>query len=1188
MAVDIGPKIGIDGEAEFRQQIKQLTEQVKTFGSELAAAASDMDVNGKSEETLTRKSEVLTRAIEAQEKKLDELKKGLEASSREFGENDTKTLKWAQAVNNATTKLNQLKTEAQKNEQEINDLGESFDEAGDSASIFGDVLAGSLSADVIKNTISQIIDLVGQLGEAIIGFAQDTENANKKATAYFGETGAAAEQTEQVIQDVFAGGMGESIEEVADAVITVKKNLDDLSQSDLTNLTNQAMTLDSLYGIDMNETLRGVNSLMEQFGLDAQTAMDYIVTGTRNGLDKTNELGDNLSEYAGKFAQAGYSAEEYFQLLNNGLDGGAYNLDKVNDAINEVTTRLADGTLGDEIKSYSRETQTLFKEWQNGGASQKQVIDSIVSDIANAESQQEALTMAATAFGTMAEDGNLKFIESLTSVGDAYTDVTGKSQELVEATTTNQQTMTAAMRGLQEQFLPVGEALTGIIATLVTGFTQLASGIDLTGFAETITAIFTNLVSIFRQVSSGQITVTQGFTQILNSASTVLSGVAQSIISALPELITTGIEMGSALLDGWLQEIPKFIEQGVQLVSELVQTMLQNAPQFLEAGVNFIQTLIQGIVDMLPTLLQQAPVLIGNLVTGLLENLPQILETGIKLIGELIAGLISAIPNIIAAVPQVISAIIDTITGTDWISVGGNIIQGLIDGLIGGISAIADAAASVGEAAINSIKSVLGIASPSRVFRDEVGRQITAGIAEGILADKKYAKKSVEEVGSAIISAAQTQLDNYKVYNNMTLAEEAAFWNEMRQKVQEGTQARIDADKKYLDAKKQLDDQLMNIEKNYKDNVSKVYKDLSDNIEDAWENYREQVESIKDSIKSQLNLFEEFDYSTEQTTTDLINNLQSQVEGMTVWRDSLDKLSRRGLPQGLMDELEDMGVSAAGQIKLLSEMTDDELSQYISLWASRDSLAAEAAKEQSEPLLKETREQIAEMREAAKEELDAYQDQFVESMESIGVALIQPLEQIKNALIQSYVDTVGTVADTVDQQANDSTNQEKYAQIAENMIQASSNLPDSFYTLGQQTVDGIINGLKSQSSQLYNTMEQIVNGLVAAAQSTLQIHSPSRVMQNLIGKNIVEGLAEGMSKYQGIAVNAANRLYGDVLGSFSQPGSANGTAMAYNNLANQLANMKIVLSDGTLVGKLTPQIDTALGGYTKIKERYYT
>lgn len=272
-------------------------------------------------------------------------------------------------------------------------------------------------------TISAIKDSVVGFGQEIAEYSIESENATKKATAYFGETGEAAEQTEKIIKDVFTGGVGESLDQVSDAVIAVKQNLKDLSETDMKNLTDQAITLENTYGIDMNETLRGVNALMEQFGLDAQTAMDYVVAGTQNGLDKTQELGDNLSEYAGKFSQAGYSAQEYFQLLNNGLDGGAYNLDKVNDAINEVTTRLADGTIADELGSYSEKTQELFGAWENGEATQKEVIDSIINDISRAQGQQEALNMAATAFGTMAEDGNLKFIESLTSVGNTYDDV---------------------------------------------------------------------------------------------------------------------------------------------------------------------------------------------------------------------------------------------------------------------------------------------------------------------------------------------------------------------------------------------------------------------------------------------------------------------------------------------------------------------------------------------------------------------------------------------------------------------------------------------------------------------------------------------------------------------------------------------------------------------------------------------
>jgi len=217
----------------------------------------------------------------------------------------------------------------------------------------------------------------------------------------------------------------------------------------------------------MNETLRGVNALMQQYGMTAQQAMDYIVAGTQNGLDKTNELGDNLAEYAGKFSQAGYSASEYFQLLDNGLKNGAYNLDKVNDAINEVTTRLADGTIGESIGSYSTRTQELFASWQNGGATQKEVIDSIVADIGNCTNQQEALNLAALAFGTMAEDGNLKFITSLTSVGTAYEGVTGSAQGMFEATTTPMQQMEANTRKLQQSLIPLGEKITELANTLL-------------------------------------------------------------------------------------------------------------------------------------------------------------------------------------------------------------------------------------------------------------------------------------------------------------------------------------------------------------------------------------------------------------------------------------------------------------------------------------------------------------------------------------------------------------------------------------------------------------------------------------------------------------------------------------------------------------------------------------------------
>ena len=363
---------------------------------------------------------------------------------------------------------------------ELKNAGQQADDTSDQLDNMGKVLTGGVLMEA-ADQLSAVGDKITELGEKATDAFTETEDATVKASAYFGETGEAAEQTASIIKEVYAEGVGESMDAVSDAVITVKKNLKDLDDTALEHLTEQAITLDALFGIDMNETLRGVNSLIEQYGITAQEAMDYIVKGTQNGLDKTNELGDNLSEYAGKFSQAGYSTQEYFQLLQNGLDGGAYNLDKVNDAINEVTTRLADGTISDSLSTINDETgaveagtggwgqevEDVFKQWQQGGATQKQVIDAIVGDIQNTESQQDKLNKAALAFGTMGEDGNTKFIESLTSVGDTYNDVSGTAQKMFDDSTTESQKMEGSMRQLQQSLAPLGEMLVKLANTIL-------------------------------------------------------------------------------------------------------------------------------------------------------------------------------------------------------------------------------------------------------------------------------------------------------------------------------------------------------------------------------------------------------------------------------------------------------------------------------------------------------------------------------------------------------------------------------------------------------------------------------------------------------------------------------------------------------------------------------------------------
>lgn len=462
-------KIGQEQYMAFQREVEETRATLGRYESELAGLNTEQDRLATNTERLNKLFEAtgtnvddyadvlgskLVTAIKNGSASSDQLKMAIEkiGKSATDGKADIKqmtdaldTVDDGQAIRNLIQELKDAGTQADNTSEQLDEMGETM--TGGAVMMAAEKLSG-------------VGDKIQELGEKAQDAFLRMNDAATKASTYFDETGESAEQSAAVIKNIYEKGVGDSMDSVANAVVMVKKNIENLDETDLTNLTEQAMTLDDLYGIDMNETLRGVNGLMVNFGMTAQEAMDYIVKGTQNGLDKTNELGDNLAEYSGKFADAGYSAEEYFQILQNGLEGGAYNLDKVNDAINEVTTRLVDGTVEGALDIYSKKTQDVFKAWKDGKATQKDVINSIVNDIAGCQNQQEQLNMAATAFGTMAEDGSSKFITSLTTVGDTFNDVDDAAQNMFDNSTTDSQTLKSNMRKLQDALIPLGDMLT--------------------------------------------------------------------------------------------------------------------------------------------------------------------------------------------------------------------------------------------------------------------------------------------------------------------------------------------------------------------------------------------------------------------------------------------------------------------------------------------------------------------------------------------------------------------------------------------------------------------------------------------------------------------------------------------------------------------------------------------------------
>ena len=534
--------------------------------------------------------------------------------------------------------LGELQTEAGTTEDALNEVGKG-------------VAAGNLldAAD----QFSALGDKVIEVGQKALETSQELENAAAKTSAYFGETGKAAQDNAELIREIYEKGIGESMDAVSEAVITVRKNLQDLNEADLSNISQQAITLDELYGIDMNESMRGVNALMEHFGLDAVVAMDLLVAGTQNGLDKTNELGDNLAEYSGKFAEAGYSAEEYFQLLNNGLDNGAYNLDKVNDAINEVTTRLADGTIADSMSKidektgellegtggWSQSVEDVFRKWQDGGATQKQVIDAIVQDIQNTENQQDKLNKAALAFGTMAEDGSMKFISALTSVGSSYDDVSGKAAEMQENTTTSAREMEGAVRKVEDALAPIGEDIQSVFAPLLEFLAELAAM-----FSELPEPV-RNFIEIFGGIAAlaAVIVPVIGAVVALNGALVSLVGIGLAPVIGIVAAVAAAIAGIIVVIKNW-GAITDWLSEKWQAFKEWFAGLWDGISET-------VQTVWTGIKDFLSAIWQQ---------------IYSVIEVPLNLIKGIIEGVMYAIYAVIYTVWEVIKAAIGA--AWDWIT----------------------------------------------------------------------------------------------------------------------------------------------------------------------------------------------------------------------------------------------------------------------------------------------------------------------------------------------------------------------------------------------------------------------------------------------------------------------------------------------------------------------------------------
>lgn len=566
-------------------------------------------------------------------------------------------------------KLKDLNDEQKNTQTETQETGSKFDvfkKIGNSAldSIQGgfDGLLGKIQnispeATAITETltglgvggvvgVTAVAGAIGGMALAIktgVNQATELDDAMAKFQAQTGASSNEMSKFKNIARDVWSNNFGEDISDVADMMARVKQQMQGISDVDLKDVTEDLLTLRDTFGMDENETLRGAQQLMKQFGITSQEAFDLMATGAQNGLNKSDELGDNISEYSGKFKQAGYSADEYFQLMQNGLDGGAYNLDKVNDAINEVTTRLVDGTIEGALDSFDTKTQDVFKAWQEGRATQKDVVNAIVEDISKTTNEQEKLNKSATAFGTMGEDFNSGFIQSLTTVGNKYKDVEGAMDKVKEIANGGLKNALSGLgRAFLDSFTPIGELITPILAGVIGLITVAIQGIQ-QGFAK----VGEIISSVFGSID------TSGITNIVSQVSDVLAPAFDKVKGAIEQMKVALEPIAKDILSKIIEVIQNIVNQAQKILTVIGPPILA-----------IIQKIISVITEMIPVITSILTV-VGSVVSGIIS----FISTVITYVGTAIAtilGFIMPIVEIIATIVANIWSLILTVATNIW------------------------------------------------------------------------------------------------------------------------------------------------------------------------------------------------------------------------------------------------------------------------------------------------------------------------------------------------------------------------------------------------------------------------------------------------------------------------------------------------------------------------------------------
>ena len=707
---------------ESSDEARQLASRIQDLSDELDENRDTLEAAERAARDLIDAQDDTADAYEALQRTISKQQDDLEALQREYanlvleqGESSDEAQELAGRISRLSGELGENRQQLENAERAADRLGDTMEDAGQQAE------DSSEGYTVLKNVIANLAtEAISKAVDAFKELATEGDSALAMLEARTGATSSEMEGFEDVMYEVYNANYGESLGDVSEKLSTVIQMTDDLDNASLANVTKNAIALEDVFGFDIMESMRGVNSLMDQFGITSDQAFNLIVQGAQKGLNQNDDLLDTINEYSVQFKNAGYSADDMFNMLANGVESGTWSVDKLGDAVKEFNIRMSDGSAKEAVEALGFSWEKVSEDWSKGGDSAKEVFNMLVNELDGLETTTEGYNIGVGLLGTMYEDLGQEAVLALSntegainSASDAMAQMDSAAYDTLESSLSQlgRTVKAEVVQPIAEKLKPaikdsvnfvnerVGPAVEWLLSHLpevgiilgtigsviaamkwgsIVGQISKISG-AFSGFKTAIAAIpgpVLAIIAIVAALAAGFMYLWETNEDFRNNVTAVweelqgsfseLGGKISDMLNQLMPLIS---EIASTVLTAFGQIAEAVLPILIQLISELLPVIIGLIDQLLPVLTQIIESVLTVLVDvinqLLPLVMQiieaVLPVLL-QLVQAILPIITQIVEAVLPVLIQLINTILPIITQIISAVLPVLVEILNALT----------------------------------------------------------------------------------------------------------------------------------------------------------------------------------------------------------------------------------------------------------------------------------------------------------------------------------------------------------------------------------------------------------------------------------------------------------------------------------------------------------------------------------------------